>query len=187
MRLIRNVTNFNQVADVQSGGVEVTEVKANVVPVSFEEIQQSLQKEDGTVKEGGQAILDAVKSGFVIAENADVSRNIGEGASKKKVSRDYIRLTATNLDGALALVGGKEESVWEKFNIGYDMGVRSTLGQQIVRDSEGPERYIPQLAKYFAKVVPGITPEQAEAHIKAMLASGALTAESMQAQVNAAG
>lgn len=174
--IVMNV--LNQVAEASEGNA----VDTNTNPVTLENLKAALTDSEGNLSEGGQAILDAFTAGDLIATNAEVSRNI-EG--KGKVSKDYIRLQATNLNGALAMIGGTESDVWEKFNVGYDMGIRSTLGQQIVRESEGPEKYLGQAAKYFSKMF-NIPVELATEQLKSMLASGALSADALQAQANQA-
>lgn len=72
-------------------------------------------------------------------------------------TRDYVRLTAATIEGALALVGGrmvkvsegddKGNGVLDYFNYGFDLGVRSNERNKLLATLEGPEAAIKRAVK----------------------------------------
>lgn len=150
-----------QVAEAETVAGEET----NTPTVSREDFESSLGD-----NENKDVLLTAFDSGDIQVEATEVSRNV-EG--KGKVAKPYLRILATSLDGALAIVGGKESDVWDKFNVGFDMGVRSTLGQQIIRENEGPEKYIGTAVKALMKVMPFLSETAALEIIKTQMQNAA--------------
>lgn len=163
---------LNQVADAAEGTAETAENQA--VPVTPEELEAALNDDDGKPLPNAEAVRRAVQSNAITVEHARVTRKV-EG-KPEPVGKDYIRFVANNLEGALALMGGKEQAVWDKFNVGYDMNVRSTLGQQIIRENEGPEKYIASAAKQIVKAFPHMTLEAVTEMLKQQVAAGTFNA-----------
>lgn len=86
------------------------------------------------------AALEAAILAGDVSQEADVVTAKIDG--KGEVKRDYNRLTALTMKGALALVGGKLDDVLKAFNYAFDLGVRSRERQALLAANEGPEKSI---------------------------------------------
>ena len=86
------------------------------------------------------AALEAAILAGDVSQEADVVTAKING--KGEVKRDYNRLTALTMKGALALVGGKLDDVLKAFNYAFDLGVRSRERQALLAANEGPEKSI---------------------------------------------
>lgn len=106
------------------------------VPASDERIPESLRS--------------LVESGAITATEDKVT--VAVKGKDEPAARDYVRLTAVTIEGALALVDGrmtkvaegenKGNGVLDYFNYGYDLGVRSNERNKLLASLEGPEKAI---------------------------------------------
>jgi hypothetical protein len=97
-----------------------------------------------------EAFRALVESGSIVATVDKVSAE--QKGKEEKAEREYVRLTAAKIDGALALCGGrmnrvaegddKGNGVLDYFNYGYDLGVRSNERNKLLASLEGPEKAI---------------------------------------------
>jgi hypothetical protein len=75
----------------------------------------------------------------------------------------FTNLEAKDYAGALALVGGKEEDVWDLFNRSFNMGRRQVVRNRMLAKLEGPQKAINKAVEAF--VAMGIPREIAEAKV----------------------
>lgn len=102
---------------------------------------------DARVPEAYKALVD---SGAISATVDKVSAEVK--GREDKAEREYVRLTAETIEGALALTGGrmtkvtegdaKGNGVLDYFNYGFDLGVRSNERNKLLASLEGPEKAI---------------------------------------------
>lgn len=101
-------------------------------------------------------------------------------------TREYVRLTAATMEGALALTDGRLNAVTEGdnkgngvldyFNYGFDLGVRSNERNKLLATLEGPEAGVRRAIKGL--IAAGMTEAIAvQAAIGALKASGNLPAD----------
>lgn len=96
------------------------------------------------------ALRPLVESGAITATVDTVSAEIK--GKDEKATREYVRLTAETIEGAMALTGGrmtkvtegdaKGNGVLDYFNYGHDLGVRSNERNKLLASLEGPEKAI---------------------------------------------
>lgn len=114
------------------------------------------KKDDGPVKLAHtderipEALRPLVESGAIVATVDRVKVEI-KGKEEPAV-REYVRLAAASIEGALAMVGGrmnrvdegddKGNGVLDYYNYGFDLGVRSTERNKLLASLEGPEKAI---------------------------------------------
>lgn len=125
-----------------------------------------------------------VASGAIVATVDKVKVEVK--GKPEPATREYIRLTAATIEGALALVGGrmvkvsegddKGNGVLDYFNYGFDLGVRSNERNKLLATLEGPEAAIKRAVKGL--VAAGI-PEAVAATVavNALKAEGKLPAD----------
>lgn len=91
-----------------------------------------------------------VESGAIVATVDQVK--VEQKGKDEPATREYVRLTAATIEGALALTGGrmvkvtegddKGNGVLDYFNYGYDLGIRSNERNKLLASLEGPEKAI---------------------------------------------
>lgn len=91
-----------------------------------------------------------VESGAIVATEDEVK--VEQKGKDEPAKRGYVRLTATTIEGALALCGDrmtkvtegddKGNGVLDYFNYGFDLGVRSNERNALLATLEGPEKAI---------------------------------------------
>lgn len=97
-----------------------------------------------------EGLRSLVESGAITATEDKVT--VAVKGKDEPAARDYVRLTAVTIEGALALVDGrmtkvaegenKGNGVLDYFNYGYDLGVRSNERNKLLASLEGPEKAI---------------------------------------------
>lgn len=97
-----------------------------------------------------ESLRELVGSGAITATVDTVTAE--QKGKEEKASREYLRLTAETIEGALALTGGrmvkvtegdaKGNGVLDYFNYGFDLGVRSNERNKLLASLEGPEKAI---------------------------------------------
>lgn len=97
-----------------------------------------------------EGLRGLVESGAITATEDKVT--VAVKGKDEPAARDYVRLTAVTIEGALALVDGrmtkvaegenKGNGVLDYFNYGYDLGVRSNERNKLLASLEGPEKAI---------------------------------------------
>jgi hypothetical protein len=101
------------------------------------------------------AMRPLVESGAIKATLDKVTAE--QKGKEEKATREYVRLTALTVEGALALCGGrmvkvtegdaKGNGVLDYFNYGFDLGVRSNERNALLTSLEGPEKGIERAVK----------------------------------------
>jgi hypothetical protein len=145
------------------------------------EAPANLSATDERVPESYRAL---VASGAIVATVDKVKVEV-KGKPEPAV-REYIRLTAASIEGALALVGGrmnkvaegddKGNGVLDYFNYGFDLGVRSNERNKLLATLEGPEAAIKRAVKgLVAAGLPEAT--AAVVAVNALKAEGKLPAD----------
>lgn len=107
-------------------------------------------KVESTDERIADALKPLVASGAIEATIDKVKAEIK--GKDEPATREYVRLTAVTIEGALALVDGrmvkvvegenKGNGVLDYFNYGYDLGVRSNERNKLLATLEGPEKAI---------------------------------------------
>lgn len=104
----------------------------------------------GTDERIAEAYRPLVASGAIVATLDKVQVEVK--GKDEPAKREYVRLTAASIEGALALTGGrmnkvaegdeKGNGVLDYFNYGYDLGIRSNERNKLLASLEGPEKAI---------------------------------------------
>lgn len=97
-----------------------------------------------------ESLRPLVESGAIVATIDKVKVEVK--GKPEPATREYVRLTAATIEGALALTDGrmtkvtegdaKGNGVLDYFNYGYDLGVRSNERNRLLASLEGPEAAI---------------------------------------------
>lgn len=97
-----------------------------------------------------EALRASVESGAIGATLDSVK--VEQKGKDEPATREYVRLTALTIEGAVALCGGRMNKVTEGddkgngvldyFNYGFDLGVRSNERNRLLASLEGPEKAI---------------------------------------------
>lgn len=111
---------------------------------------QEIPKLEATDERIPESLRALVGSGDIVATVDEVTAE--QKGKEEKAKREYTRLTAATIAGALALCGGRMNKVTEGdakgngaldyFNYGFDLGVRSTERNKLMASLEGPEKAI---------------------------------------------
>jgi hypothetical protein len=148
-----------------SGGVKETKMAEGTATAVAEPV--AAEPKEVLVEASDARIVEALKPLIGQHIKATVDEVSAEQKGKEeKAKREYVRLTALTVEGALALCGGRMDKVGAKdengkdiapelrgngvldyFNYGYDLGVRSTERNELLRSLEGPEKGIERAVK----------------------------------------
>lgn len=138
--------NGSVVSKAQSSAKETKMAEATATAVA-ESTEQVLSASDERIPE---ALRASVASGAIKATIDKVTAE--QKGKEEKAEREYVRLTALTVEGALALCDGRMNKVTEGdakgngvldyFNYGFDLGVRSNERNKLLATLEGPEKAI---------------------------------------------
>lgn len=162
-------------------GQKTKETKMAETNAAVQEAPATLAGTDERIPEQYRAL---VTSGAIVATVDKVKVEVK--GKPEPATREYIRLTAATIEGALALVGGrmvkvsegddKGNGVLDYFNYGFDLGVRSNERNKLLATLEGPEAAIKRAVKgLIAAGLPEAT--AATVAVNALKAEGKLPAD----------